>query len=276
MSLKNSNSSSSFYSLGNSECLELHDSAFCVDTPLSSFIGKSETALELKRKIVKAAKSDLPVLILGESGCGKSFIARLIHELSIRRLKYFFDENISALPESIVESELFGSVEGAFTGSKNRIGSFEKANGGTLFLDEFGEASLYIQRKFLKVLEKYEFRKLGSSESIKSDVRLIFATNANLNEKMEKGEFRRDLFYRISNIIIQVPPLRERKKDIPLICEDYMKRKSYRKIISDSVMNMICNFDWPGNIRELQHVIDRAVFNAEDNNLILPEHIEIY
>lgn len=243
---------------------------------LNHFVGKSKKSIELQNRIFRIAKTDLPVLILGESGSGKTLIARMIHEFSLRSSRYFFDENISALSENVAESELFGCVEGAFTDSKNREGYFERANGGTLFLDEIGDVSLSLQKKLLKVIETKEFRRVGSSEISKTDVRLIFATNANLYEKILKGEFRKDLFYRISNLVLTIPPLRERKSDIPELCQNYIEQKKYSKIISDFVLEMFYEFDWPGNIRQLQNTIDRAVFNAENSRLILPEHIEIY
>ncbi|MBR4373659.1 MAG: sigma-54-dependent Fis family transcriptional regulator [Treponema sp.] len=239
-------------------------------------IGNSEKIMELKRKIEKIAKSHLPVLILGESGSGKSHVARLIHELSVRNMRCFFDENISALADSIVESELFGSVEGAFTDSRNRCGCFEIADGGTLFLDEIGEASLQIQKKLLKVIETGEFRKVGSSQIQKTDVRLIFATNADLYGKIQSGEFREDLFYRMANLVIRIPSLRERKDDIPELCQEYLLRKNYLKSFSESALEELCGFDWPGNVRQLHSTIERAVFNSDDSGLILPEHIEIY
>lgn len=240
------------------------------------FVGKSKKSIEVKRKIEKIAKSDLPVLILGESGSGKTLVARLIHELSIRSMRRFFDENISAIPEHIAESELFGSVEGAFTDARNRAGYFEMADGGTLFLDEIGDASVNIQKKLLKVIETGEFRKVGSPETSKSDVRLVFATNSDLREKIKMGEFRADLFYRMANLVIEIPPLRERKDDIPELCERYLSKKNYFKCFSDSALDELCTFDWPGNVRQLHNTIERAVFNSDDSGLILPEHIEIY
>jgi len=256
---------------------DLLDSSVFLKTPQKmDFIGKSKKSIEIKRKIAKIAKSNLPVLILGESGSGKTLAARLIHELSIRSMRCFFDENISALPEHIAESELFGSVEGAFTDSRDRAGYFERADGGTLFLDEIGEASLQMQKKLLKVIETGEFRKVGSSEITKTDVRLIFATNADLNEKIRCGEFREDLFYRIANLVIEMPPLRERKDDIPELCESYLSKRNYFKCFSDSALEELCGFDWPGNVRQLHSTIERAVFNSDDSGLILPEHIEIY
>lgn len=240
------------------------------------FVGKSEKTVSVRRKIEKIAKSHLPVLILGESGSGKTHVAKLIHELSVRNMRCFFDENISVLSDGIAESELFGSVEGAFTDSKDRCGYFEMADGGTLFLDEIGEASLQIQKKLLKVLENGEFRKVGSPHIQRTDVRLIFATNVDLYEKIRSGEFREDLFYRMANLVIEIPPLRERKDDIPELCEEYLLRKNYLKSFSKTALEELCGFDWPGNVRQLHSTIERAVFNSDDSGLILPEHIEVY
>lgn len=240
------------------------------------FIGESEKSIELKNKIVRIAKSDLPVLILGETGSGKSYVAKMIHDLSVRSYRCFFNENISALSDSVASAELFGSVEGAFTDSINRAGYFEMADGGTLFLDEIGDASLSLQKKLLKVIETGEFRKVGSSETSFSNVRLIFATNANLREKIQHKEFREDLFYRISSLVIKIPSLRERKDDIPDFCTNYLARNGYLKLFSESALEILSDFDWPGNIRQLQNTIDRAVFNSCDSRVITPEHIEIY
>lgn len=241
-----------------------------------NFIGSSDKAIELKSKILRISKSELPVLILGESGCGKTHIAKLIHDFSVRNFRCFFDVNVSALPESVAETELFGSVKGAFTDSINRIGYFEKADKGTLFLDEIGDASSALQKDLLKVIETGEFRKVGSTETSSSDVRLIFATNCDLKSKIKKGEFRQDLYYRMASLVVEVPPLRERKEDIVDFCKAHLERKKCFKSISEAALRLLTDFDWPGNIRQLQNTIDRAVFNAENDRTIDCSHIEIY
>lgn len=240
------------------------------------FVGRAKKSVEIRAKIRRIAESGLPALILGESGCGKSHFARLIHALSPRRNSVFFDENISSLSEGLAESELFGSVEGAFTDSRNRTGYFSMADGGTLFLDEIGEASPSLQKKLLTVIETGTFRRVGSSRREEADVRLIFATNADLRGKIARGEFREDLYYRIANLVVHVPPLRDVKDDIPAFCEKYLEQGGCRKRFTPFAMEMLCDFDWPGNVRQLQNTIDRAVFNCDEGDLIGPEHIEIY
>lgn len=239
-------------------------------------IGKTNKILSLKEKIIRASQTDLPVLILGESGSGKTFIAKKIHELSSRNKNEFLDINIAELSDSASESELFGVSEGTFTEVREREGFFSASDGGTLFLDEIGDASKKIQAQLLKAVESGEFRKVGSTQIQKSNVRLIFATNADLKSKMKNKEFRLDLFYRISNIIINVPPLRERKDDIELISFNYLENSGIGKRLSKSALEKLIEHDWPGNIRELQCTLDRAILNAWECEEILPEHIEIY
>ena len=237
------------------------------------FLGTSK-ALEQTLKIAqKAAKTDVSVLLLGESGVGKEVFASYIHKNSPRVKKPFIAINMAAIPENLIESELFGFVKGAFTdATADKAGQFELANGGTIFLDEIGEMPYHLQAKLLRVLQEKELRRLGSDKTIKIDVRIISATNANLEEKIKNGEFREDLYYRLSTIPLHIPPLRERKEEILPIadtileqnCQKYgFKKKSFSKEAQDALLS----YAWPGNIRELISVVERAVILSEDDEI---------
>jgi formate hydrogenlyase transcriptional activator len=211
------------------------------------------------------APTDSTVLIYGETGTGKELIARAIHDLSPRRSKPFVKLNCAAIPTGLLESELFGHEKGAFTGAiAQRIGRFEVANGGTIFLDEIGEVPLELQTKLLRVLQEREFERLGSSRTLRTDARLIAATNRDLEVMVSEQKFRSDLFFRLNVFPVHVPPLRERQGDIPLLVRHFTQQFSRRmkktmdKIPSAS-MDALCRYHWPGNIRELQNVIERAV-----------------
>lgn len=232
---------------------------------LSRLVGTSPEALEIQRLIQRLADSPTPLLITGETGTGKELVARSIHEKSKRKDKPFVAINCSSIPENLFESELFGYEEGSFTGAKKggKIGKIEIAQGGTLFLDELGEMPLTFQPKLLRVLQEYELERVGSSEKIPLNIRVIAATNRNLEQMMEEKKFREDLFYRIGVINIELPPLRQRKGDIIPIAENYLSRL---KTIIDTplasfdqeVKSIFQNYKWLGNIRELQNVIEYA------------------
>jgi formate hydrogenlyase transcriptional activator len=232
------------------------------------------------RRVLKhvetVAPTDSTVLIYGETGTGKELIARAIHNLSPRRDKTFVKLNSAAIPTGLLESELFGHERGAFTGAiAQHIGRLELANHGTLFLDEVGEIPLELQPKLLRVLQEREFERLGSTRTFRTDVRLIAASNQDLAAMVEDHKFRSDLFFRLNVFPIQVPPLRERPEDIPLLVRHFAEefsRRMNRKIetIPSEAMRALCEYYWPGNIRELQNVIERAVILSPDTTLKVP------
>ena len=232
------------------------------------FVGASMVVEELKKHIEIVAHSNLSILITGETGVGKEIIARLIHKASARSSQPLVYVNCAALPENLAESELFGHVKGAFTGAiSDRMGKFQLAHGGTLFLDEIGELSLMIQAKLLRVLQEGEIQKVGSDALGKVNVRVIAATNRNLEDAVQKGRFRPDLFHRLSVYPIHIPPLRERKEDIPLIVNFFVnqnqRRLGTRSIRIDAgAQKKLIGYDWPGNVRELKNIISRAILTA--------------
>jgi transcriptional regulator with PAS, ATPase and Fis domain len=218
--------------------------------------------LKIYRLIEKVARTNTTALILGESGTGKELIARALHKSSPRNSSPLVKVNCAAMPETLLESELFGYVKGAFTGANtNKKGLFETAHGGTIFLDEIGSIPMPMQMTLLRVLQEKEIRHVGGTEDINVDVRVIAATNENLEEKVAKGEFREDLYFRLSVIPVKLPPLRERKKDIPMLAMHFLaefEKENNTKIrISSEAMNMLSAYDWPGNIRELENNIKR-------------------
>ena len=217
------------------------------------------------------ADTDFPVLITGESGVGKELFAHAIHNHSKRKDNPFITVNCAAIPENLIESELFGHEEGAFTGASKsgRIGKFELANTGTIFLDEIGELPLKMQAKLLRVLQEKEVERIGSNKIINLDVRTIAATNCDLQNKVNKGTFRADLFYRLNVLPLEIPPLRERPSDIPILIENivdkfYEKYRIYRKF-PDAVIEALCTYDWPGNVRQLNNIIARMLVMSKDN-----------
>lgn len=244
----------------------------------TDIIAESPAMLEIISDICKVARVNSSVLILGESGVGKEEIAKLVHKNSKRKAGPFIKINCAALPGSLLEAELFGYEEGAFTGAKRsgKPGVFELAEQGTLLLDEIGEIPLELQPKLLRALQEREIRRIGGVKSINVDTRLIFATNRDLQNMVEKGEFREDLYYRINVVPIILPPLRERKEDIrPLILKflhDFKNEYGIEKLISADSMEILINYCWPGNIRELQNVIERLVIIAE-KKLITPKEL---
>ena len=231
-------------------------------------------------KVEQIADGTTIVLILGETGTGKELVARAIHGLSPRKNRALVKVNCATLPPNLIESELFGHEKGAFTGSHSRhLGRFEVANGATLFLDEIGELPLELQPKLLRVIQDGEFERVGSSQTIKVDVRVIAATNRHLEEEVRKGRFREDLWYRLNVFPITVPPLRDRMEDIPFLVDFYIKKISKRlgktiEMIPESVMNALQNYHWPGNIRELENVLERAVINSSGPNLRLMDELK--
>ena len=231
----------------------------------SQIIGNSSSLRRVLKHVETVAPTDSTVLIYGETGTGKELIARAIHDLSPRRSKPFVKLNCAAIPTGLLESELFGHEKGAFTGAiAQRIGRFEVANGGTIFLDEIGEVPLELQTKLLRVLQEREFERLGSSRTLRTDARLIAATNRDLEVMVSEQKFRSDLFFRLNVFPVHVPPLRERQGDIPLLVRHFTQQFSRRmKKVMDKIpstsMDALCRYHWPGNIRELQNVIERAV-----------------
>lgn len=231
----------------------------------SDFVGKSQAMKAVFDEIRQAAPTAATVFIRGESGTGKELVARSIHAQSPRRNKPMVKVNCAALSAGVLESELFGHEKGAFTGAdKRRIGRFEMADGGTLFLDEVSEMDLNLQGKLLRVLQEKEFERVGSSETISVDVRILASSNRDLEKSIEAGEFRQDLYYRLNVISVSLPPLRERKSDVPLLARHFLDR--YRteegvrvRDISDEALELLARYDWPGNVRELANVMERLV-----------------
>lgn len=239
----------------------------------SEIIGNSKPILEIFALIDKIAESDSAILVQGESGTGKELIARAIHKKSYRSENPFIKINCGALNENLLESELFGHEKGSFTGAiRQKKGRFELANKGTLFLDEIGDVSLNMQVKLLRVLQEGEFERVGGEDTIKTDVRIIAATNKDLQKSIAAQEFREDLFYRLSVIPINVPSLRERKDDIILLINHFLsklalKYKKESKIVTDEGINLFVNYMWPGNIRELENLVERLFFISIGNEI---------
>src|SRR5256714_5018218 len=235
-----------------------------------ALIGASEAMRRVRAMIEKVAETDATVLVRGESGTGKELVAREIHERSSsRRSGSFVAVNCAALPSELIESELFGHEKGAFTGAAaRRRGKFEQADGGTLFLDEIGDMSANVQAKLLRALEERQIERLGGSESIPVDVRIVSATHRPLEQEIEKGNFRADLFYRLRVITIDIAPLRERREDIPVLAEGFALQAAERyglapRVIAPSALRRLVEYDWPGNVRELRNAVERALILAE-------------
>lgn len=243
-------------------------------------IGFSTPMQEVFKRIGQTAEKDITVLIRGESGTGKELIARAIYQNSLREDKPFLAVNSAAIPDTLLESELFGHEKGSFTGAdERRIGRFEQAHKGTIFLDEIGNMTLTTQAKILRVIQDGEFSRLGGKERIKVDVRLLAATNMDLEEAIRKGSFREDLYYRLNVISIELPPLRRRKEDIPELAKYFLEKYSreLRKgasAISDSATRILAEYSWPGNVRELENCIKRAMILAK-GDIIMPEDLQI-
>jgi len=247
-----------------------------------SIIGNSQGIRDVFGVVEKAAASDSTVMIFGESGTGKELIARALHQNSKRESKPFIAVNCGAIPDGLLESELFGYEKGAFTGaSHTRIGRLELANEGTVFLDEIGDMPAALQVKLLRVLAEQEIDRLGGSKPVKVNVRFITATHRNLEDAIKEGKFREDLYYRLNIIPIVIPPLRDRKSDIPLLVQHFLKKcnenqDQQAKVISDETIQMLANYSWPGNIRELGNFIERMVVLSMGGNITprdLPEKV---
>jgi len=243
----------------------------------ANIVGESPAIRKVVRLIQMVAKKEPPVLITGESGTGKELVARAIHELSQRSKGPFVAINCGAIPDNLLEDELFGHVKGAYTDARaSRIGKFGEAEGGTLFLDEIGEMRPSLQVKLLRVLEERTFQRLGSNQLFKADFRLIAATNADLQEKLREGHFRQDLFYRLNVVPVHTPPLRERISDLPLLVNHFLAlfANQYRepqKSLGPKTLRMLMQHDWPGNIRELRNAIELGFILAGDRKTILTE-----
>jgi PAS domain S-box-containing protein len=241
---------------------------------INNIVGKTEGIVELKKLALKAAATNAPVLLIGESGTGKELFAHAIHHSSERRRYPFIRLNCAAIPKDLLEAELFGYEPGAFTGagSKGKPGKFELAHQGTIFLDEISDLPLEMQPKLLRVLEEKEMERLGGTHLTKCDFRLIAAANENLEGCVEDGKFRKDLYYRLNVIPIQIPPLRQRKEDIPIIAEHLIQilnkdLGTHVTKISHDVLNIFQNYDWPGNIRELANILERTIYITEGDTI---------
>ena len=262
--------------------LEAFRQEYHLEDGFSGILGASAAICRVFELVRNAARSDAPVIILGESGTGKEMVARAIHDVGIRRDKPFVKVNCAALNESLLESELFGHVKGAFTGAfRDREGRFEAAQRGEIFLDEIGDLPPHIQVKLLRVLEEKVVERVGANTPIPINVRIISATNRNLDALVAEGVFRKDLFYRINVIPICVPPLRERTEDIPLLAEAFLKGISLKTgqtlpAVSPEAMALLMNYPWPGNVRELKSAFEYACVTCHDNRLEyyhFPPHI---
>jgi DNA-binding NtrC family response regulator len=247
--------------------IEVHD----------KLVGDSKEINVVKKAISLVSNSNVPVLILGETGTGKELVARAIHAQSSRAGSPFVIINASNLQESILESELFGYKKGAFTGAQtDKVGLLQIATRGTFFVDEVADMGMPIQSKLLRVLETGAFRKLGDTKEITVDVRFIFATNKVIEEEVKANRFRKDLFYRLNTFVIQVPPLRDRKDDIPILTKYFLEkhaRKGSRKAVSKQAMNLLVAYHWPGNVRELANVIERAILISADRSEIISDDL---
>jgi DNA-binding NtrC family response regulator len=250
------------------------------DHDFSSIIGESPALKAILDEVRKITDTRSNVLLLGETGTGKELFARVIHHNSARRDMPFVPINCSAIPENLLETELFGHVRGAFTGAvASKKGILEDAEGGTVFLDEIGDMSMALQAKLLRVIEDQVIRPVGSTKGNKVDIRFITATNKDLKKSVKEAAFREDLYYRINVISLQIPPLRERREDIPPLVRHYLEKYSQEmgrriKDVSPEAMNIMANYDWSGNVRELQNVIERAIL-ISDGDLIAPDHLPV-
>jgi DNA-binding NtrC family response regulator len=255
---------------------KISEDALRSEISFSEIVGQSAALRRALKEVETVASTDSTVLIYGETGTGKELIARAIHNLSLRRSNPFVKLNCAAIPTGLLESELFGHEKGAFTGAiAQRIGRFELANRGTIFLDEIGDIPLELQPKLLRVLQEREFERLGSTRTLHTDARLIAATNSDLAEKVNGKRFRSDLYYRLNVFPIVVPPLRERREDIPLLVRHFVQKYTHRikkpiETIPSAAIDALSEYEWPGNVRELEHFIERAVILSPGSELQPP------
>jgi two-component system nitrogen regulation response regulator GlnG len=251
-----------------------------VEEHQDSIVGKSPSMQQVFKMVGRVAHSDAPVMITGESGTGKELVARAIHHYSQRSGKSFVAINCAAIPEQLLESELFGHEKGSFTGATGqRVGRFEQSNGGTLFLDEIGDMPLSLQGKILRVLQDGQFSRVGGNDNLKSDVRIVAATNKNLEQEVAKRSFREDLFYRLNVVRIQLPPLRQRVEDIRILAEYFLQKVALQKHLpqpklSEEGVRVLETYPWPGNVRELENTIQRACVLAT-SGILLPKDIPL-
>ena len=249
-----------------------------LDQNIGNMVGEGPAFQAVLKSIQTVAPTDATVLITGETGTGKELVARAIHELSSRSKGSFVKVNCAAIPASLLESELFGHEKGSFTGAvAQKIGRFELAHHGTLFLDEIGEMPLELQPKLLRAIQDQEFERVGGNRTIRTDARFVAATNRDLKAMVEEGKFRADLYYRLHVFPLHVPPLRERREDIPLLTRYFVQKHAQRMgrnidTIPTSVLDALTNYDWPGNIRELQNVLERSVILTNGSALQVPMH----
>ena len=259
------------------EAIYMDDSApsKTINDAYDGIVGESTKMQDVFRLVDRVADSDSTILINGETGTGKGMIAHALHKQSYRKDKPFVSINCGAIPENLLESELFGHIKGSFTGATaNKVGKFEAANGGTIFLDEIGDMSQDLQVKILKVLEERCFEPVGGCKTVTVDVRIVAATHRDLEEEVQKGNFREDLFYRLYVIPIKLPPLRERRSDIPHLLSHFMNRLNQRiktnvRSVSKEVLNVLMQHDWQGNVRELSNLIERLVVIKGDGEIEL-------
>ncbi len=251
-----------------------------VDSLQETIIGRSAAMQEVFKMIGRVARSDAPVMITGESGSGKELVARAIHKFSARAQKDFVGINITSIPDNLMESELFGHEKGSFTGAvSQRVGRFEQCDGGTLFLDEIGDMPLAVQSKLLRVLQEGEFCRVGSNQVLKCDVRILAATHKDLETAVSRGAFREDLFYRLNVVRIHIPPLRERREDVRLLADFFLRRQSARRRgmtmrFTEDALALLEAYDWPGNVRELENTIQRACALC-NSDVLLPSDIPL-
>jgi DNA-binding NtrC family response regulator len=251
-----------------------------VEEHQDSIVGKSAAMQQVFKMIGRVAHSDAPVMITGETGTGKELVARAIHHYSGRSAKSFVAINCAAIPEQLLESELFGHEKGSFTGATGtRVGRFEQSNGGTLFLDEIGDMPLPLQSKILRVLQDGEFSRVGGNDVLKTDVRIVAATNKNLEQEVSRKAFREDLFYRLNVVRVQLPPLRARTEDVRLLAEYFLQKVATKKLLprlqlSEEAIRVLESYSWPGNVRELENAIQRACVLAA-SDLLTPKDIPL-
>jgi two-component system, NtrC family, nitrogen regulation response regulator GlnG len=246
------------------------------DQPGDVLVGRCRAMQEVYKAIGRVARQDVTVLILGESGTGKELVARAIYHYGLRCDAPFLGINCAAIPETLLESELFGHEKGAFTGAeRKRIGKFEQCNGGTLFLDEIGDMTALTQTKILRLIQEQRFERVGGQETIQTNVRLLAATNCDLEQMLTTGRFRKDLYYRLNTYTIHLPPLRERTEDLPLLASHFVRRfgREFKKevqSIAPDTLTLLKRYPWPGNVRELQSVLKHALLHAT-GPVLLPE-----